>query len=122
MKTILRVLWGALLALCVLASGELDARVRQTFARVTTTTNQTFTYYTADADVAHVTLTADAGTPDGTVTIYSRQTAGGSRTTLFTAGNPRSGTVTYAGPCQGTLEVVFTSMTTGTVGLEVMTR
>lgn len=118
----LTLILAALVAFLTFLPGTADAKVKQTFARVTTTTAKTFTFYTADADVAHVTITADSGTPDGTVTIYARQTADGSRTLLYTASNPASGTVTYSGQCQGVLEVVFASVTTGTLGLEVMTR
>lgn len=111
-----------LLLAVVVAAWDATAAVKRVFPRVTTTTSQTFTYYTADGNVADVTLTADVATPNGTFTIYSRQREGYARTLLYTAANPTTGTVTYSGPCQGVLEVQFTSLSTGTVGLEVLTR
>jgi hypothetical protein len=106
-----------------LVSLPVQAVIKNVYDKVATTANGTWTYGTSNSDMAQVTIWASTGSPDGTVTVYTRTGTGtATRVQVAQYATPTSTAKTYSGETQAHLDVVVTGLSTGTISFEVVTK
>lgn len=98
----------------------MDQLAKREHGKTVLTANGVLTYYTADAVRAQVTISKEAGSPDGTITIHTKPSKTGAATLVSTYATP-SATKTFTGEAQNVLTVTLATHTTGSVGVEVVT-
>lgn len=115
-------LWVLVAAVLVAAVGHAQpVRSKKVWEKQTMSADGTLMFRTYDMTVAQVTITVEDGSPDGSVTIYTRPSEAGGRVAVVAAYVP-AGTKTWTGEAQNVLEVVLSGHSTGVIGVEVVAR
>ena len=109
---------GLILVVAMVATAEVKRRV---WEPQTMSADGTLVFLMPDAAVAQFTFSVASGTPDGTVSVYGRQAAGGAETLMGTVGVVGS-TKTYICDAMGLMEVRLASHSTGAISVEASSR